>query len=390
MDDPKRVPLLPYARQDLDETDIEAVVRVLRSDWLTQGPVVPRFEETVAAWCGARHAVAVNSATSALHIACLALGLGPGDRLWTTPNTFAASANCGAYCGAMVDFVDIDPATGNMSIAALRDKLDKGAACGALPKVLVAVHFAGLSCDMPQIQEISRRYGFRIIEDAAHALGGRLLGEPVGCCRHSDVTVFSFHPVKSITTGEGGMALTNDTALAQAIALLRGHGITRAPDLLQANTPGPWYYEQLALGFNYRMTDIQAALGESQFKRLESFIHKRHALAARYDEAFRTLPVSLQQSNRQASSAHHLYVVRVAAEKRSHIFTHMRDNGIGVNVHYLPVHLHPYYRARGFSEGNFPEAERHAAEAISLPLFVGLSYQQQDHVIELLASGLEI
>ncbi len=376
---------IPYGRQNISEQDIRAVVDVLKSDWLTQGPAIERFEKAIAEYCNVRYAVAVNSATSALHISCLAAGLGEGDVLWTSPNTFVASANCALYCGATVDFVDIDPRTYNMSIDDLELKLKAAQKTGKLPKVLIPVHFAGQSCEMQKIAELSERYGFRIIEDASHAIGGAYRGMKIGSCISSDMTVFSFHPVKIITTGEGGMVLTNNKKVADKLALLRSHGVTRNAEQMTAKDQGPWYYEQIELGFNYRMTDIQAALGASQMVRLNEFVSRRHALAARYDRAFKGLPLTLPWQHPDCFSAYHLYVVRIKTDdsKKSHreIFETLRQKGIQVNLHYIPVHLHPYYRARGFQKGDFPKAERYFGEAISLPLYSGLTEHDQDIVI---------
>ncbi len=375
---------IPYGRQEITTADIDAVVEVLRSDFLTQGPAVPVFEQAVAARVGAKHAVAVNSATSALHVACLALGLGKGDLLWTVPNTFVASANCGRYCAADVDFVDIAPDTWNISIPALRRKLQQAEAKRRLPKIVVPVHFAGQPTDQEAIWELAQQYGFRVLEDASHAIGAGRDGEPVGSCRWSDVTVFSFHPVKIITTGEGGMALTNDRRLADAMAMLRSHGITRDASMMTEKNPGSWYYEQLDLGYNYRMTDIQAALGASQLVRLEAFVARRRELAARYDTLLAGLPLRLPARAERAQSSWHLYVVRLRLNKidRSHrqVFEALRAAGIGVNLHYIPVHLQPYYRALGFAAGHCPEAERHCGEALSLPLYPALSEADQDYI----------
>ncbi|MBE0511348.1 MAG: UDP-4-amino-4,6-dideoxy-N-acetyl-beta-L-altrosamine transaminase, partial [Gammaproteobacteria bacterium] len=363
--------MIPYGKQDITQEDIDAVVEVLRSDFLTQGPVVPRFEQSVAGYCGARHAVAVNSATSALHLACLALGLGPGDTLWTSPITFVASANCGLYCGAKVDFVDIDPRTYNLSVDALEQKLVQAEKLGSLPKVLVAVHLCGQPCEMEKIHALGQRYGFRIIEDASHAIGARYKNEPVGNCRYSDITVFSFHPVKIITTGEGGMALTNDDGLAEQMALLRSHGITREPEKMTHEPDGGWYYQQIELGYNYRMTELQAALGVSQMSRLDAYVSRRHELARRYNEQFASLPVTIPWQHPDSYSGLHLYVIRLNLEQidRSHreVFEALREQGIGVNLHYIPVHTQPYYQRMGFRPDDFPEAERYYAEAISLP-----------------------
>ena len=373
-------PFLPYGRQTITEADIAAVVKVLRSPFLTQGPAVPAFEQAVAAKVGARHGVAVNSATSALHIACLALGLGHGDRLWTSPITFVASANCGRYCGATVDFVDIEPTTGLMSVAALQTKLEQAERAGTLPKVLVPVHLAGSSCDMAAIGALAERYGFAVLEDASHAIGGRYQGEPVGNCRHSAITVFSFHPVKIITTGEGGLATTNDPLLAQSMAELRSHGIVREAERFERPAAGPWVYEQQQLGFNYRITDIQAALGLSQLQRLDEIVAERNRQLQHYRDLLADLPLQLLDVPEGVLSSVHLAVIRLqqaTAGQHRQVFEGLRAAGIGVQLHYSPVHLQPYYRAMGFAEGQFPEAEGYARSAISLPLFPGLSSDEQ-------------
>lgn len=372
--------VIPYARQSISQADIDAVVEVLRSDWLTQGPSIDRFEAEVAEYCGARHAVAVSNGTAALHIACLALDLGPGDLLWTSPNTFVASANCARYCGAEVDFVDIDPRTYNMSVAALREKLAAAEKAGKLPKVVVPVHFGGQSCDMQAIGALSRRYGFRVIEDASHAIGGEYQSRKVGNCTYADITVLSFHPVKIMTTAEGGMLLTNDGRLAQRLKLLRSHGITRDAEQMTGPTQGPWYYEQIALGYNYRMTDVQAALGSSQLRRIDQFLARRRAIVQRYHQALRGLALDTPFEDAQCRSSWHLYVVQLHGDRRSDVFARMRQGGILVNVHYIPVHLQPYYRRLGFKPGDFPEAERFYGRAISLPMFFELSDADQDKV----------
>lgn len=383
--------MIPYGRQDVSEADIEAVVSVLRSDFLTQGPVVPRFEQAVAQRCGAAHAVAVSNATAALHLACLALDLGPGDLCWTSPVTFVASANCARYCGAEVDFVDIDPVTRNIGIGALEAKLEAAARASRLPKVLVAVHLCGDPCDMEAIHALSKRHGVAVIEDASHAIGALHRGEPVGSCRYSDITVFSFHPVKIITSAEGGMALTQRADLARRMARLRSHGITREAAEMEHPDAGPWAYEQLELGFNYRMTELQAALGLSQLQRLQPFLDARHRLAARYDEALADLPLTLPWRDPRDRSALHLYVVRVRPEApvdRAALFARLRERGIGANVHYIPVHTQPYYRRLGFAVGDFPQAERYHAEALSLPLFAAMTDAQQTTVIDALRGAL--
>jgi len=375
---------IPYARQSISEEDIAAVVAALRSDWLTQGPRIAEFEQGVATYCGARHAVAVSSGTAALHLACLALGLGAGDLFWTSPNTFAATANCARYCGAQVDFVDIDPRTGNLSAEALEEKLRRARAAGRLPKVLAAVHFAGHPCDMPAIRRLTREFGVRLIEDASHALGAQVGPERVGGGQHADATVFSFHAVKVLTTAEGGMVTTADDALAAGLRLLRTHGITREPSEMDRAPDGPWYYQQIALGFNYRMTDVQAALGCSQLSRLELFLARRRELARRYGEALGSAPVSVPVELPGVRSTWHLYVVRVGqatgAPSRREVFERMRARQVLVNVHYIPVHLHPYYQALGFRQGDFPESERFYAHSLTLPLYFGLSDAEQDRV----------
>ncbi len=374
--------MIPYGRQAVTAADIEAVVEVLRSDMITQGPVVPRFESRVAAYCGASRAVAANSGTSALHLACRALDLAPGDVLWTSPITFVASANCARYCGAAVDFVDIDPATGNLCPNALEDRLRTAERAGRLPKVVMPVHFAGQPCDMAAIGALAERYGFRVIEDASHALGATFQGEAIGNGRYSDITVFSFHPVKLITTGEGGMAVTADAELADRMTLLRSHGITRDAAAMEGEPDGPWSYQQIDLGYNYRMTDIQAALGVSQLERLDDYIEQRHELAAVYDQALAELPVRVPAAIADTRSALHLYVVRV--DERRRVFDALRAAGIGVNVHYIPVHTQPYYQRLGFAAGDFPHAEQFYAEAISLPLYPTLEADDQQHVIDAL------
>jgi UDP-4-amino-4,6-dideoxy-N-acetyl-beta-L-altrosamine transaminase len=383
--------MLSYGRQSITEADVDAVVAVLRSDFLTQGPMTPQFEQALARCCGSRYAVAVSHGTAALHLACRGIGLGPGDRLWTSPNTFVASANCARYCGAEVDFVDIDPDTGNMSVDTLREKLEAAEAAGRLPAAVMPVHFAGQSCAMAEIATLGRRYGFRVIEDACHALGGRYRDAPVGDCRHSDMAVFSFHPVKTITTGEGGAITTNDEALAERLRLLRGHGITRDRKRLGGSNPDGWYYEQVDLGYNYRLTDLQAALGLSQLQRLDAHVGARRDLARRYHETLAGLPLALPRESPDCASAWHLYVVRVeaGAEQRRAVFEGLRGAGIGVQVHYIPVHLQPYYRRLGFRPGDFPQAERHYAQALTLPLFPDLTETEQRGIVALLREALD-
>ncbi|KAA1152439.1 UDP-4-amino-4,6-dideoxy-N-acetyl-beta-L-altrosamine transaminase [Pseudoalteromonas sp. FUC4] len=385
--------MIPYGKQDIIQADIDAVVNVLKSDFLTQGPQVPAFERALMDSTGANHALAVNSATSALHIACLALELGVGDRLWTTPVTFVASANCGLYCGASVDFVDIDPATYNLCPVALKEKLIRAKKEGALPKVLVAVHLCGQPCDMKAIHALSIEYGFKVIEDASHAIGGRYLEQPIGSCEYSDITVFSFHPVKIVTTAEGGAALTNSKALAEKMALYRSHGITRDEVLMENASHGGWYYEQVDLGFNYRMTELQAALGVSQMSRLSEFVTARHELAVRYYDKLASLSIILPYQLPNTYSGLHLYVIRLnlneISKTHKEVFDELRENGIGVNLHYIPVHLQPYYQKMGFKQGDFPNAESYYSNAISLPMFHGMTHEQQDEVISKLTQILE-
>lgn len=377
--------LIPYGKQSINQSDIDAVVDVLQSDWLTQGPSVEHFERAVVNHCGAKHAVSVTNATSALHMACSAAGLGPGDILWTSPNTFVASANCGLYCGAKVDFVDIDPRSYNMSVEKLQEKLEGAALTGQLPKVVIPVHFSGQSCNMESIAHLAKRYGFIVIEDASHAIGGNYRGEPVGSCRFSDMAVFSFHPVKIITSGEGGMVLTNNTEFYSRMERFRTHGITRKAGQMVGECQGPWYYEQVELGYNYRMSDIQAALGVSQFKRLDEFVARRHDLAKRYDDALDDLPVVRPWQSSDSYSAFHLYVIRLCLDRisksRREVIEELRLRNIFVNIHYIPVHLQPYYAQMGFSVGDFEQAETYYREAMTLPLYYSLKDEEQDYVV---------
>ncbi len=384
--------MIPYGRQNISEADIQAVVDVLKSDFITQGPAIERFEQAVAGYCGTKYAVTVSSATAALHIACLAAGLQTGDTLWTSPVTFVASANCGRYCGADVDFVDIDPKTYNLSVSELERRLKTAKTSGRLPRVVVPVHLAGQSCEMAAIKTLSEKYGFTVIEDASHAIGGGYQGAKVGSCAYSDMAVFSFHPVKIITTGEGGMILTNREDLYQKLIRLRTHGITRDSALMTHEPDGPWYYQQIALGFNYRMTDLQAALGYSQLQRLDEFVIRRHKLANHYNEKLAGLPLTLPWQHPDAYSAFHLYIVRLQLDKigLSHreVFEQLREAGIGVNLHYIPVHLQPYYQALGFRPGGFPQAEQYYREAISLPMYYDLTEANQDRVVHALTGIL--
>ena len=378
--------MIPYGKQDVSEEDIKAVIDVLRSDFLTQGPIVPAFESAVTSYCGVKFGYAVNSATSALHIACLALEVGPGDIVWTSPITFVASANCALYCGATVDFVDIDAATYNMSVSVLEEKLEKAEKAGRLPKVVIPVHLAGQSCQMSEIYELSKKYGFKIIEDASHAIGGRYLNEPVGNCRFSDICVFSFHPVKIITTGEGGMALTNNPDLATALNRYRSHGIVRHPSEMTKIPDGPWYYQQIDLGYNYRMTDIQAALGLSQMSRLDEFVSSRHLLANRYNELLKEDWIELPWQHPDTYSGLHLYIIRLKKNKQGithrQLFEKLRTSGILVNLHYIPVYTHPYYEEIGYDRNEFPQAESYYSEAISIPMFATLTLSEQQFVVD--------
>ncbi len=376
---------VPYGRQDISQADIDAVVSVLNSDYLTQGPNVPIFEKSVASHTKANHAVAVHSATAALHIACLALEVGPGDMVWTVPTTFVATANCAIYCGAEIDFVDIDPVRYTMCPEALREKLEKTA---KLPKVIIPVHLCGQSADMKAIHGIAEKYGIRIIEDASHCIGASFEGEPIGSCRYSDIAVFSFHPVKIITTAEGGVATTNSAKLSQNMSLARSHGVTRDPALMENDSFGPWHYEQITLGYNYRMTELQAALGSSQMKRLDKVVQRRFGLAKRYDRMLDGLPLKTPIQSIDTISSWHLYVVRVSAEQHRSVFEFLQSQDIGVNLHYMPVHLQPFYQRKGFKPGQFPNAEAYAKEAISIPLYFGLTNENQDFVVKSLKSAL--
>jgi UDP-4-amino-4,6-dideoxy-N-acetyl-beta-L-altrosamine transaminase len=384
--------MIPYGRQNINDDDIQSIVDVLKSDFLTQGPVLPKFEKKICEYTGAKFAIAINSGTSALHLACLSLGLTEGDILWTSPITFVASANCARYCGASVNFIDIDPITWNISIECLREKLEDAEKIGVLPKILVVVHLGGLPCFMEEIFELSIKYNFYIIEDACHAIGGKYQNEVIGSCRYSHITVFSFHPVKTITTGEGGMALTNSSSIAEKIKLLRSHGITRDAKLMTRVPDGPWYYQQIELGYNYRMTDIQAALGVSQLERLDEFVTLRHEIALKYYEMLAGLPIQLPYFDKTLYSGLHLFVIRLNLKeiKKTHleVFNFLRVNNIGVNIHYIPVHLQPYYQKFGFSYGDFPEAESYYSEAISIPIFPNLSNIEVDNVVSTITNSL--
>ena len=385
--------MIPYGKQDINQADIDSVVNVLKSDFLTQGPQIPLFEKYVADYCGASSAVAVNSATSALHIACLALGLGKGDWLWTSPNTFVASANCGLYCGANVDFVDIDPKTYNLCAEELEKKLIQARKDNNLPKIVIPVHFAGQSCNMEKISSLSKVYGFSVIEDASHAIGGRYQGKSIGCCQYSDITVFSFHPVKIITTAEGGLATTNDVSIADKMKSLRSHGITRDTSLMTSVSEGDWYYQQIDLGFNYRMTELQATLGLSQMKRLDEFVARRHECQEYYDELLYSVSVVTPFQSPDSYSSLHLYPILLdqgqVNKSRQQVFKELRASGIGVNVHYIPVHMQPYYKDRGFKKGDFPKSENYYKSVISIPLFQSLTKEMQDEVVGTLKRILE-
>jgi len=385
--------VIPYGKQDINQTDINSVIDVLQSDFLTQGPQVPLFEQMVSNYCSADYGVAVNSATSALHIACLSLGLGKGDWLWTSPNSFVASANCGLYCDARVDFVDIDPQTYNLSSEELEKRLAQARKDNKLPKIVIPVHFAGQSCNMKRIYSLSQEYGFKIIEDASHAIGGKYLDKPIGGCQYSDITVFSFHPVKIITTAEGGLATTNDEKLAERMQLFRSHGVTRDAKLITNVSEGDWYYQQVDLGFNYRMTELQAALGVSQMQRLDEFTTKRHILQERYDSLLSGLPIIKPYQDKDSYSALHLYPIQIDVDKsgrsRKQIFNKFVENGVNVNVHYIPIHMQPYYQQFGFKEGDFPNSEAYYACTISIPLFYGMTDSQQDRVVSILKKALQ-
>jgi UDP-4-amino-4,6-dideoxy-N-acetyl-beta-L-altrosamine transaminase len=380
---------VPYARQSINEEDIAAVTNVLRSDFLTQGPAVPAFEHAIKTYCNAAYGVAMNSATSALHVACLALEVGPGDIVWTSPISFVASANCALYCGARVDFVDIDPETFNMSVAALTTKLDTAKLANALPKVVIPVHLAGQSCDMVSINALAKKYGFKIIEDASHAIGGTFQGTPVGSCQYSDITILSFHPVKIITSGEGGMALTNNAVLADSMSRTRSHGITRDAQNFANLSEGPWYYEQQSLGFNYRLTDIAAALGLSQFKRIDSFVARRNEIAQTYDALFADSTIATPVISNEVVSAFHLYVIRLPFQnfQKQRFFEIAHQNNIGLNVHYIPIYRQPFFTKMGFSPNDFQSAEKYYSDAVSIPMYADLTYEQQQHVASVLISA---
>jgi len=380
--------MIPYGRQSINQSDIDSVIDVLKSDYLTQGPVVPAFEQAMANYCHAEHAIAVCNATAALHLACLVLNVGSGDIVWTSPNTFVASANCAIYCGAKIDFVDIDSQTYNLSIDNLKEKLHKAEQTGRLPKVIIPVHFAGQSCQMKEIKELSNKYGFSIIEDASHAIGGEYLGEKIGSCKYSDITIFSFHPVKIMTTGEGGIALTNNNKLAEKIALLRNAGITKNPELMTEVSHGSWYYQQIDLGYNYRMTDLQAALGLSQLSRLDQFIKIRREIAKNYSSNLNTLPILVPVQHSDTRSSWHLFVLRLKLNEiknsKKHIFNSLRELGIGVQTHYIPVHTQPFYKKLGFNIGDFPQSERYYQEAITIPLFFDMTDNEIEYIVKTL------
>ena len=385
--------MIPYGRQHLDEEDVKAVVETLTSSWLTQGPAVPKFEAALADYCGAEFGVAVNSATSALHIACLALGVGEDDLVWTSPNSFVASSNCALYCGASVDFVDIDLQTGNMCMKALKQKLEHAQNINALPKVVIPVHFAGQPCDMESLHVLAKQFGFYVIEDASHAIGAKYKGAFIGSGQYADICVFSFHPVKIITTMEGGMALTNNSEWAEKMRMLRSHGITNNPEVMTEESHGPWYYQQISLGFNYRMTDVEAALGLSQLGKLEVFLEKRNALAAHYDRLFSEYEnITPLKQNTDGYSSYHLYVVRIDSftdKQHADLVTNLREQGIFAHVHYIPIHMQPYYKNLGFKLGDFPNAEAYYQQAVTLPLFPELTFEQVEFVVKILAEEIK-
>ena len=381
--------MIPYGRQEITQDDIDAVEEVLQSDFLTQGPQVPKFEKAVSDYCGSKYAIAVNSATSALHLACKALGLKEGDWLWTSPITFVASANCGRYCGAQVDFVDIDPKTYNMCAKKLEKKLIIAEKNGCLPKIVIPVHLSGQSCDMKSIHALSQKYGFKIIEDASHAVGAKYLNDYVGSCKFSTVAVFSFHPVKIITTAEGGMALTNDPKVAECMSMLRSHGITKNSDSMTKEPDGEWYYQQLELGFNYRMNDIQAALGISQFKRIDTIVSRRHTLASRYNKLLADLPIKIPFQSSNNYSSFHLYIILLNESARhKQLFSDLRKKDIGVNLHYIPIYRHPYYLSKNFDNDDYPISELYYSSAISIPLYPSLTEKDQDKVVEAIRRSL--
>ena len=385
--------MIPYGKQSISKSDIEAVKKVLKSDFITQGPKVPEFEKIVKNFVGSKYAFAMNSATSSLHIACLAIGLKKGDFLWTSSNSFVASANCGIYCGAKIDFVDIDPNSYNMDMKLLKEKLEIAKKNKKLPKVVIPVHMAGQSCDMKTMRALSKQYGFKIIEDASHGIGSKYNDKYVGGCQYSDITVFSFHPVKIITTGEGGVATTNNRALAKKIDILRTHGITKNKKDMINPSHGPWYFEQLELGFNYRMTDIHASLGINQMKSLKKFVTKRNSLARNYNNLLKALPLSTPEQSENTLSSFHLYIVRIDLKKlknkKNKIFNLLRKKGIGVNVHYIPIHYHPFYQNLKFKKGYLPETEKYYEEALSLPIYPDLSFKDQKYIVNSLEEVLK-
>ncbi len=383
--------MIPYGKHNISEEDISSVVDILRSNFLTQGPVVPEFENSVAKYCDVKFSIAVNSATSALHLACLALGVNEGDWVWTSPISFVASANCGVYCGAKIDFVDIDPLTYTMSASCLERKLNSAKINNCLPKVVIPVHLCGQSCDMTSIYNLSKKFGFKIIEDASHAIGGKYKGRPIGNCQFSDITVFSFHPVKIITSGEGGMAVTNNEKYYSIIQRLRSHGITRDPNEMTHAPDGTWYYQQLDLGFNYRLTDIQAALGLSQLSRLDEFVARRHEIAKKYNDLLSDLDLILPHQSEDCHSSYHLYVIRVKKGKaiqRKELFERLRVNGIMVNVHYIPIYHHPFYQKFEFNYSEYPESESYYSEAISIPIYFGLEDTEIDLIVNKIKTPL--
>ena len=383
--------MIPYGKQAISQQDIDAVVDVLKSDWLTQGPKIPAFEQAIANYCGSAYACAINSATSALHVACLALNVGKDDIVWTSPISFVASANCALYCGAQIDFVDIDVATGNMCTDELEKKLITAKETNRLPKVVIPVHLAGQSCDMQAIYQLAVEYGFKVIEDASHAIGAKYLGKPVGSCEFSDICVFSFHPVKIITSAEGGMAVTNNKQLAKRMERLRSHGITANPSEMTEPSHGPWYYQQVELGFNYRMTELQAALGLSQLSKLDEFVTKRNQLAKVYSSKLKDLPINHLTQSQQSYSSYHLYILTLSGDavvKHESLICSLREQGITSHLHYIPIHIQPYYKELGFKPNDFPNAMKYYSCALTIPLHPELTNSEQNFIIETLAEQL--
>ncbi len=377
--------MIPYSRQSINENDINEVIKVLKSEMITQGPIVEKFEKTICSYTSSNYSVLTNSATSALHISCLALGLSKGDILWTSPNSYVASANVGLLCNAKVDFVDIDPENYNMCPTALSIKLKNAEKLGQLPKIVMPVHFAGQSCDMIKIKKLSEKYGFKIIEDASHAIGGSYNNTKIGSCRFSDITVFSFHPVKIITTAEGGCAITNNEEIFEKLKLLSSHGVTRNPKFMAEKNSDKWVYDQISIGFNYRMSDMNAALGLSQLLRIDCFLKKRNKIAKKYFQQLKNIDLKLPKQEDYNLSAFHLFPIQVKNRKRIYELFHQND--IKVNVHYRPIHTQPFWQKRGFKSGLFPNSEFYYSQAISLPIFYDLNDELQDNVIKILQNS---